>query len=348
MNALNSGFGLAKQTAKGTPAAVASATWFLATDQTAGAQPRVRQLPPEMGGGLLGRGLVKTGVSGMAALRGVPRPDTLGHILLGLAGDVTSVQTDPDTTPASGDEYYTHTFVIGTDPAEVPYYTMFRAVSSSFGEQVTDVKIASLTMDMAAINFVSGEFAMVGIEPTLVADISSWSPAPVSTPPFVACVGDVKLESADTITTLPVRAATLTIANAQAVDQNFIIGSYFPRDIDVIARTVSLEFVVLVQSSTLYGKLMYDPDGGTSWLADVFDTAAVDHITFKSAEDIDGMTLTPIPYELSLQGAKAQWVAQPISMRGVDNVLVRVSGTIIEPGVGDPITLTLKNNTASY
>jgi hypothetical protein len=213
---------------------------------------------------------------------------------------------------------------------------------------VADVKIASLVMDMAAINFVSGEFSMVGIEPTLVPDISSWSPAPAATPPFVSCVGAVKLESADDITTLPVRSATLTIANAQAVDENFVIGSYFPRDIDVIARTVTLEFVVLVKDSTLYGKLMYDPSGGSAWLADVFDTAAVDHITFKSAEDIAGMTLTPVPYELGLAGAKAQWAAQPISMRGADNVLVRVAGTIIQPGSGDPITLTLKNDTESY
>jgi hypothetical protein len=348
MNALNSGFGLAKQTAKGTPALVADATWFLATDQSAGAQPRVRQLPREMGGGMLPRGMVKTGVNGMAALRGVPRPDTLGHILLGLAGKVTTTQVDPDTTPASGDEYYSHEFVIDTDPASVPYYTMFRAISNSFGEQVADVKIAALTMDMAAINFVSGEFSMAGIEPTLVSDISSWSPAPAATPPFVACVGDVKLQSADTITTLPVRSATLTIANAQAVDENFIIGSYFPRDIDVIARTATLEFVVLVKDSTLYGKLMYDPAGGSSWLADMFDTASVDHITFKSAEDIDGMTTNAIPYELSLTGAKAQWAAQPISMRGADNVMVRVAGTIIQPSSGDPITLTLKNATESY
>ena len=95
MNSLTSAFGLAKQTAKGTPESTAgNFTWFLATEQTAGAQPRIRQLPVEMGGGMLPRGLVKTGVSGMAALRGVPRPESIGHILLGLAGDVTSEKED--------------------------------------------------------------------------------------------------------------------------------------------------------------------------------------------------------------------------------------------------------------
>ena len=347
MNSLTSAFGLAKQTAKGTPQSTGF-TWFLATEQTAGAQPRVQQLPTEMGGGMLPRGLVKTGISGMAALRGVPRPESIGHILLGLCGDVTTTAEDPDTTPASGDEYYSHEFKIGADPAEVPYYTMWRALGTSFGEQVADVRVASLTMDMAAINFVSGEFSMAGIEPTLVTDISSWNPAPDTSPPFVACTGSVKIETGDTTTTLPVRAATLTVANGQAVDQNFIIGSYYPRDIDIIQRVVTLEFVVLVTGSTVYGKLMYDPAGGAAWVPDVFNTAAVQHITFKSAENIAGMTLTPIPYELSLTAAEADWTATPIGMRGADNVLVRVSGVIKQPGSGDPISLVLKNSTASY
>ena len=226
---------------------------------------------------------------------------------------------------------------------------MLRGVGTSFGEQVADVRIASLTMEMAAINFVSGEFAMAGIEPTLVTDISGWSPDPDSSAPFVACTGAVKIEAGDTPTTLPVNAASLTIANAQAVDQNFIIGSYYPRDIDIIARSVALEFVILVTGSSLFGKMVYDPSGGSAWLADVFDTASVEHLTFKSAENIAGMTLTPIPYELSLTGAKAHWTATPIGMRGADNVLVRVSGMIVEPGGGsDPITLVLKNSTASY
>ena len=106
---------------------------------------------------------------------------------------------------------------------------------------------------------------------------------------------------------------------------------------------------MLVTGSSLFGKMVYDPSGGSAWLADVFDTAAVEHLTFKSAENIAGMTLTPIPYELSLAGAKAHWTATPIGMRGADNVLVRVSGMIVEPGGGsDPITLVLKNSTASY
>ena len=348
MNSLTSSIGLARQTAKGSPAAHGDATWFLVTDQTAGAQPRVQQLPPEMGGGMLPRGTVKTGISGLVASRAIPRPDSIGHLLYGLCGDVTTVQQDPDTTPASGDEYYAHTFKIASDPGDVPYYTLFRGVSTDFGEQVSDVKIASLVLDMQAINYVTGEWSAAGIEPTLVPDISAWSPAPDVSAPFVSCVGEVLLEGGETPLTLPVRAATLTIANAQQVDGNFVIGQYTPLDIDVIARVVTLTYVVQVTSEVLYGKLMYDPAGGTAWDPDVFNTAAIQHLTFKSAEDQAGMTVTPVPYDLSLTAAEAHWFAEPISMRGADNILVRVSGTVVQPGAGDAITLVLKNQTAAY
>jgi hypothetical protein len=132
------------------------------------------------------------------------------------------------------------------------------------------------------------------------------------------------------------------------VDGNFVIGQYTPLDIDVIARVVTLTYVIQVTGEVLYGKLMYDPAGGTAWDPDVFNTAAIQHLTFKSAEDQAGMTVTPIPYELSLTAAEAHWFAEPISMRGADNILVRVSGTVVQPGSGDAITLVLKNQTAAY
>jgi hypothetical protein len=205
-----------------------------------------------------------------------------------------------------------------------------------------------LVLDMQAINYVTGEWSAAGIEPTLVPDISSWSPAPDTSAPFVSCVGTVLLEGGEDPTTLPVRAATLTVANAQQIDGNFVIGRYTPLDIDVIQRVVTLTYVIQVTSEVLYGKLMYDPAGGSSWVPDILNTNSITHLTFKSAEDMAGMTLTPIPYELSVTAAEVTWFAEPISMRGADSVFVRVSGQVVQPGAGDPITLVLKNQTASY
>jgi hypothetical protein len=242
------------------------------------------------------------------------------------------------------DEYYSHTFKIGADPADVPYHTLFRGVSTDFGETVSDVKVASLVLDMQAINYVTGEWSAAGIEPTLVPDISSWSPAPDTSVPFVSCVGAVELEGGETPLTLPVRAATITFGNAQAIDENFVVGRYTPLDIDVIQRVVTITYVIQVTSETLYGKLMYDPAGGSTWVPDILNTSAQTHLTFKSA---DNMPSESVPYQLTVTAQSANWVAEPISMRGADNVLVRVTGQVMDAAT-DPITLVLSNTTASY
>ena len=72
------------------------------------------------------------------------------------------------------------------------------------------------------------DLALAGIEPILVPDISAWSPAPDVSAPFVSCCGYGAVGRRRD-------AATLTIANAQQVDGNFVIGQYTPLDIDVIA-----------------------------------------------------------------------------------------------------------------
>ncbi len=118
----------------------------------------------------------------------------------------------------------------------------------------------------------------------------------------------------------------------------------------IFLLVIALAAIAGVTSEVLYGKLMYDydPAGGSSWVPDILNTSAITHLTFKSAEDMAGMTLTPIPYELSVTAAEATWFAEPISMRGADSVFVRVSGQVVQPGSGDPITLALKNQTVSY
>jgi hypothetical protein len=289
-----------------------------------------------MGGSMLPNGMIKAGVSGLVAARGIPRPESLGLLLLGLTGNVASV--------ANG-TYYDHTFKIGTDPGAVDYFTIFRQVDSDFGETIDDAKIASLVMDMQAVNYVTGEWSAAGIEPKMVSDPTGWTPAPDTSSPFVSCVGAVKVEGSETPLTLPVRAATLTIGNAQQIDGNFVIGRYTPIDIDIISRVVTISLVAIVNDETLYQKLMYDPTAvGVAWTPDILATAAQTHLTFKSAANMPSETA---PYQLDMTAAVANWVCEPISMRGADNILLRITGQVMDAAT-DPITLVLSNKTTSY
>jgi hypothetical protein len=343
MNSLNSSIGLAVQSGKGTPAVVGGATWILATETGGGPQPRVKQLPQEMGGGMFARGMVKTGISGGVAWKGIPRPDSLGLVLYGLAGAVASGAQSADHNG------YEHGFTVGADPADTPYFTAFRGVSTQFGEQITDARVSGLAMTMRSLNYVEGQFGLDGIEPVLVPDISGWSPAPDTSPAFVACEGEVKLVASDTLSTLPVRSAQLQIGNAHEIDGEFIIGQKTPRDIDVIGRSAALTAEVLVVDKDLYQKLMYDPLGvSTAWLSSVFESAEVS-LTFKTAEMIDKAATTPAPYSLAFTASKTQWAAQPIGLRGTDIVVVQISGIVAQPAAGsEPLTLTLTNAVATY
>jgi hypothetical protein len=335
MNSMTSAIGLSRQTGKGTPATTGFA-WLLSSEIGAGAQERVIQLPPEMGGGLLSTGLVKTGVSGSAGLRFIPRPNSLGDLLLAATGAVQS---------ASGTEAgtYVHTFTQGADEADLPYHTIRRGVGTSFGEQITDARLGSLVLDMQALNFVEGQVAFQGIEPTPVADISAWNPAPDRTPPFVAARGVCKINTADTPLSLPVRAATLTFANRLGVDNEFQVGAYFPRDVDVLGRAIGVQFVVFVTGIDPYRKFMYDPSGGAAWLPQVFSSAELD-LEFVTAEVAAGTT----PYSLKVEAAKSQWTVTPIGMRPNDVVVARVSGIVVQPGAGEAFTLTLTNTVTEY
>jgi hypothetical protein len=335
MNSMTSAFGLARQTGKGTPATTGF-VWFLSTEMGGGPQERIQQLPPEMGGGLLSTGLMKNGVSGGAGLRFIPRPNSIGDLLLAAAGNVSSEAGVEPTT-------YVHTFTMGADQAVVPYHTIRRGVGNSFGEQVSDCRLGSLVLDMQALNVVEAQMAFQGIEPAPVADISSWNPSPDRTPPFNSAKGVCKINTADTIATLPVRAATLSIGSRLNVDNEFVVGQYFPLDVDVLGRQIGVQFVVFVTGIDLYRKLMYDPAGTNVWLAQVFNSAELD-LEFVTAEYAAGTT----PYSLKFTAAKSQWTVTPIGMRSNDIIIVRVSGLVVQPDAGEPFTLELTNTTDEY
>jgi hypothetical protein len=344
MNGMNSALGIAKQSAKGTPATTGF-NWFLFNEGMAGPQERSTQLPPEAGGGILSRGLIRMGVSGAAGGQLIPRANSLGALLVGVMGKDTPTAMDPDTTPASGDEYTQHVLTFDTDMSAVPYWTIRRAVSNSFGELVTDAKVAGVSLEMAALNVVEGQFAMMGIEPALVEDISAWNPSPDGSPPFSAAKGVCKMATADTVSTLPVRAATLQIGNTLNVDKEFIIGSYFPRDVDLLTRAASVSFVVFVQDHEIYAKLAYDPAGGAAWLADVFSSAELD-LEFNTLEYLG--TAGTVPYGLKVSATKTQWTVRPIAVRANDIIVAQVSGMIVQPSAGEALTLTLSNTVDAY
>lgn len=83
--------GFAKQTAYGTPNTNHNDfTYLLYSEGSSGPQNIVLPLDPEVGGGAMIRNVVKVGVSSAGQVRMIPRPASMGLLLYGVTGSVTS------------------------------------------------------------------------------------------------------------------------------------------------------------------------------------------------------------------------------------------------------------------
>jgi hypothetical protein len=55
-----------------------------------------------------------------------------------------------------------------------------------------------------------------------------------------------------------------------------------------------------------------------------------------------------VPNSLAVTVESAQWVASPIALRGTDNVMVRLTGTVVQVDSAGPITIALTNTSTAY
>ena len=124
--------GLAKQTAKGTPNTTDDEFAYMLFTQ-GGISPAPVNLPldQEVGGGAMQRDVQKMGILSGGRLNFIPRPKSLGFALLGVTGNVASV----DNTDGS----YTHNFTLGSDQFSAPYWTGRQDTGGLHAEQIQDL-----------------------------------------------------------------------------------------------------------------------------------------------------------------------------------------------------------------
>jgi hypothetical protein len=476
MEGLSSKIGIARQTAKGTQnVTVGNFHWLLSNSIVGGPAPRQQALPTEIGGSLFNRGLVKLGVSALAAADFIPRPVSVGALLYGIMGVCTSTQLTGDddyhatglsncglltgtlqtgrsaaqTAVPGGDTYLTvtctrasyagtatwtastlvirgtdvadqaitetfgaitwsagqqtqtlrtsqkfktisaagldfpaganndtvkigpykgtqHVFTINsTAPGSIPYYTMLRRVDASFWEKGVDMRMESLSLVQNALSWLSGSFTMNGITPSQLADADTTTYTAAATledsrPVFVAPSASFQLTSSykTSDSTLPCRGVQVTIGAAQDIDREFVIGSYYPQDVDVLARIASISGAVFVTDRVLYNKLMYKPSftgstSGTAWDPSVFESATM-AVQYSTAQYMDGAVASTsstgddVLYTLNIAATKTLWAASPIAVRGNDIVVMQVTGAMTQPDSGEPLTITLVNNKDGY
>jgi hypothetical protein len=343
MTASDSSFiGIAKQTAKGTPNTTdASFKYLLFSRGGIAPSSNVVPLDPEVGGGAMLRDVQKMGVMSGGQLEFTPRPDTLGLLLLGALGNVTSVKRVGGTAP------YDHTFALGTDQFAAPYFTVRSAPGNMWGEQMQDMRVASLALSWEGANYVRAAAGFVGGLPSPLST-ALWSAAGKvdGGPQFITPISAIELPTG---TPAKVLSGGFSAGMSIPMDQQWVVGSYSPDDFDITQRSFALSLVLKVTDGILYNKMMYDPSGGSAWAASMMKEASF-KINLKSPTMIE----TTIPYELTINGnggsgsaGNVVWSASPIGIRAGQQVVMAVTGIFLADAT-KPIEIKLTNKVISY
>lgn len=337
--------GLAKQVAKGTINATdADFKYLLFRRGGFGVNSMFIPLGAEVGGGSMERNVVKVGVNTGGVLEFIPRPKSLGDFFLGCTGSVVS-------TPGA-DSTYSHAFKFAADQFDAPYYTVRYAPGDIWGETYRDSRFNLLSLEWRAANFVTGTLGMLGIVPTMNVSTAAWGAlAKVdSGPQFLSPLGTIEIPTGSDALVL---AGSFIAQNVMPLDQQYIVGDYYPEDLDIVSRSFILNLTVKIDDSTLYNKIQYDPAAGSAWTAEVFKEAA---ITLKFESDI--MAGGSIPYSFQIDAneqaaatgdSNISWTAQPLEIVAQRQIIMQLQGFFLaDPLATQPIKLTLVNATASY
>lgn len=343
---LDSHFGVALQSAKGSPIITDSLFEYMYFTEGTGVTPNPVILPldQEIGAGPLVRDVRKVAVSGAGSLEMIPRPNSIGWLLLGALGVVST------TTGA----YHEHLFKFATNQFDLPYFTMRRRTTAVGGDVASDVRIAQLAFNFQSANFLRAQAAFLGASaPSYVEDTSAWTPDSYldSTPPLLTCLGSVELPDG---TSLKALSGSVTIVNGMPLEEQFILGQLNPDDIEVTSRAIVFQFAVKADAS-LYRQMMYDADGGSSWSTTILKEADID-FKMQTSEIAGGAQ----PYEIAFHAngqdeasgeANIAWNVQPISVRGNRQVVMAITGTVLADSSGaenGPFSVVLKNSKESY
>jgi hypothetical protein len=289
----------------------------------------------EAGGDALPSDMQKVGVFGQGAFEFIPRAHSVGVLLAGWFGmPVSAVSTDG----------HLHTFALGADQFDTPYFTVRSAPGRLWGEQFLDGVVNGLSFNWRASDYIRAQASVIAGLPSKTADLS-WSASPDASPSFIAPVTTITWPGE----TPKVLSGSIVLGSQVPLDEQFITGSYAPDDLEITGRQAMFRLAMKVADAALYSKMAYDPAAGSDWAAAILKEAQVE-IAFTSVQEYGAAQ----PYKLVFKAngqtdnPSLAWSVDPINLQAGRNVTMTVTGTILSVGDGEPISAELYNDTASY
>lgn len=327
-----SSFGLSPQSAKGT-AKTAGYNWMKAHEVSLAIIQDVRALDPEIGGSLLRDTAFKAGVRVGGGARLTPRADDLGWLLYALTGSVA-------TTSGSGTSYF-HEFTMASDESSIPWASLRKSVSETWGETYRDCKLASARINIPAAGALTMDTGWLGIYPELLDSNPSWSESYSTEPIFITCEGRTELPDG---TEINATAVTIDFANDISDDEERIVGSYYLDDPLVLGRMCTITWVHKIVDADLYQQIYMGGTTGTTWSSDPYITSVDLAIFSDSATDCGG---SGDPYKLQFTAPSVLWAMDPVALRGNDIIIVRLTGSVLYSSSGS-FEFELFNEESAY
>lgn len=346
--------GFAPQNKKSTDGGyVAPTTWYRhkATLVDLAISDETRLGAPEVGGIPIPTFPYKAGVLVGGGLTIQPRlQDTIGWLLYGVLGSVTSSQQS--TTGV-----YDHVFqFLSSDNTYVPWMAFRKATprkdnvaTSDLGEIYRDCKVLGFSMNLANDAPITSRVDVMGRTFELVEDPTAWTWSNsyegfTSIPIGCQTGGYVKLTDYSA-TALPIMAATVGFQNIPLdIRQDRVFGSAFVEDITIIMRQLTFDILVKWNDPDLYQDLLTGATTGTAWSASPF-TSAVEIF----AQSPGNIPTKNVPWSIKINAPKAMLAMnEGIQLAGNQAIMMRITGTAIEPDAGNYTSITLTNTTTQY
>jgi hypothetical protein len=317
-----------------------------------GAVQSVQALPPEVGGALTPTGVYKDQRFFAGDFDLLPRAKTVGVLLLGALGKVTTMADSAFGTANVG--VNTHKFTYDSAaPASQPWMVFRRmtpgAVSAqNSGETGFDCKINGIRLTVPGRGKVVMRASIQGRD-FVLDDASAWTWENANYEDagliYESGRGYFKVGG----TRYPILNLQFDIVNnLTSPNDEQVVGDFAPDDFIALRRAVTLRATYKYEDDDLYRKLLTGQADGTTWDSLPFFTSTSGpnkgiEAFFEAPSQVPGAA-TAVNYAIKLTAEKVAWqVDGPPVLQGGGVVLLNLLGTVIQPDSGDYFTAEIIN-----
>jgi len=335
----------------------AVSTWYRYKANVIGLGPVVEKQvpPPEIGGTNNPTGSYVSGTYYAGRVSLTPRLEgDFGWLLLAIAGDCVSA--------ANATTGFTHRFAQSpTNPIFIPFLSFRRSIpgvtqDTDVGDIGKDCIIQTAVFNFPQVGPLTVDMDVMGRDWLLDDAPELWAWADIAEPytscPMVMKGSGIRWPNVALFggNPLPVTNARVSLNNnTTTVQEERVIGSYFPDDFATRQRTLTVEMTYKWANPDLYRFVLNGGDPAVTGFDPCIPNSDFE-LRIESPCDIDEGVINH-PWALQFEAPNMSWNASPLQLSGDDILTFDVTGTAVEAATGaaeDYFAILLENTQASY